>query len=198
MNVNQFLAASLLTISALGGCSSAPKQDGAAGPRVSEATYESLINKNTRHHVEYDGFYNKFELSTTFLNSDVQTTILQKRSDTLGWDNATAQKERERLFQENSTQVKFFMSFFSPTPRLNDLHKGSSIWKIYLEVEGKRYEGKVTKYKGKLEDIQAIYPYHTRWAMPFEVVFLVPLSGVENHSPVFMITSTQGSAKLQF
>jgi hypothetical protein len=118
-----------------------------------------LIEKYTRHDLQYDGVYNRFEAYATFLNSDTQATILQKRSDVLEWDQAQAQKERERLFQENATQTKFFLSFFVPSVKLNDLHKGTSIWKLYLEAGGKRYEGKVMKHNGKVEDINSIYPY---------------------------------------
>ena len=189
---------SVLLLATLG-CTSAPLEPGAAGPRVTTNQYEDLIMSQTQHAVQYDGFYNKFEMYATFMNSNVQTTVLQKKSDTFGWDTPTAQRERERLFQENTTQTKFFLSFYSPTPRLNDLHKGSSIWRAYLEVGGKRYDGKITKAKGKLEELNALYPFHTRWNVPFEVVFNIPLSGVEGDAhPVFVLTSSQGAATLKF
>jgi hypothetical protein len=179
------------------GCQSA-NRGADAGPRLGDHDYGSLLAKHTRHDASYEGFYNKFELHVLFLNTQVQTAILQKRSDTLVWDTATAQRERERVFQENATQTRFFMSFFSPAYRVNDLHKGTSIWKIYLEVDGKRYEGKVVKSKAKLEELQATYPFHTRWGLPLEVTFSVPLSGVEKSNPVFILTSSQGSSRLKF
>jgi len=86
-----------------------------------------------------------------------------------------------------------------PSIKLNDLNKGTSIWKLYLETpDGKRYEGKATKHVGKLEDIHAVYPYHNRWSVPYDVAFDVPLSMVEKGPLTFVVTSSQGTIKLKF
>lgn len=156
------------------------------------------MKKNTRHDLQYEGVYNKFEVYATFINSDVQTAILQRRSDSLQWDTKHAQLEREKLFQESATQTKFALSFYVPSTRLNDLHKGSSIWKIYLLSGGERYVGKATKRNGKLEEISAIYPYHNRWSVAYDVTFNVPVPVIETKPATLIITSTQGTAKLQF
>lgn len=197
---HQTLALSVL-ISAcvlISGCATKPQLGADVGPRLETKAYENLIKKNTRHDLQYEGFYNKFELHATFINSEVQTAILQKKSDVLRWNAQEAQKEREKLFQESTTQTKFFLSFFVPSVRLNDLHKGSSIWKIYLESNGQRYEGKASRRNGKLEDIQALFPHHNRWSVAYDVVFNVPLSGIEAGPVTFIVTSTQGTSKLNF
>jgi hypothetical protein len=85
-----------------------------------------------------------------------------------------------------------------PSVRLNDLHKGASIWKIYLEANGQRYEGKASRRNGKLEDIQASFPYHNRWSVPYEVVFKVPLTAVEQGTVRFILTSSQGTSKFEY
>lgn len=162
-------------------------------------SFDELIAQNTRQNQKYDGFYNKFEAHATFLNSEVQTALLQKKSEVLNWDAKQIQTERERLFQENSNQTKFSMSFFTPSVRLNDLHKKTSIWRVYLDVGGKRYDGKVMRRNGTFEDIQALFNYHTRWDIAYDVVFSLPLSGVEGQGPIsFVLTSTQGTAALTF
>lgn len=166
--------------------------------RINESNYDDLINRYTKHDTQYDGFYNRFELYATFLNSNTQAAILQKRSDVLEWDQKQAQSEREKMFQENSTLTKFALSLFTPSVRLNDLHKGTSIWKIYLEAGGQRYEGKAMKRNGKLEDIRAIYPYHNRWSTAYDVSFNVPLSVVEKGPITFVLTSSQGTSTLKF
>jgi hypothetical protein len=168
------------------------------GTRYENSNYEALIGKFTKHSVQYEGLYNKFELNVTFINSEVQAAILQKRSDIYQWDTKLAQKEREKILQENSTQTKFALSFFVPSIRLNDLNKPTTIWKAFLESHGHRYAGRITKRNGKLEDIQATYPYHNRWSVPYEITFDVPLAGVEDAPLKFIITSSQGSASLQY
>lgn len=187
----------LLFIFAVVGCSSSPK-GAEIGPRLDDKKYAAVIEKNTRHDVRYEGFYNKYEMYVTFLNSDTQAAWLQRLSDVRQWDIAQAQKERDKMFQENSTQTKFILSLFVPSPRLNDLHKGSSIWEIYFESNGKRYKGRATRRNGKLEDIQSLLPYHNRWSVIYDVVFDIPLSGAESGPAKFILTSSQGTSTLEF
>jgi hypothetical protein len=192
------LFALMPSIVMLTGCASKEIQGADISTRLDDSSYEKLLDKHTRHDVQYDGVYNKFELYATFINSDVQSAILQKKSDIYQWDTRQAQSEREKMFQENSTQTKFALSFFTPTPRLNDLHKGATIWKIYLDVNGQRYVGKATKRNGKLEDLSAIFPKHNRWSVPYDIVFNVPLSGAEQGQATFIITGSQGTSTLKF
>ena len=182
----------------ISGCTTQEKQGADIGARMSDSEYTSVIDQNTRHFVKYEGFYQKFEIYATFVNSNVQSAMLQRLSDTKLWGPAEAQKERERMFQENTTQTKFVISFFVPSTRLNDLHKGASIWEIYLESNGQKYRGKAMRRNGKLEDIQSIIPYHNRWSIPYDITFDTPLSGVESGSAKFIITSSQGAAELAF
>jgi hypothetical protein len=191
-----FLA--LLAVCALFGCAHSQPKGAVIGTRLDDETYEKLIEKFTRHDLQYDGVYNRFEAWATFLNTDTQATILQKRSDVLEWDQTQAQKEREKSFQENATQTRFALSFFVPSVKLNDLHKATSIWKLYLEADGKRYEGHAMKHLGKFEDIRAVYPYHNRWSVPYDISFDVPLSAIEKGPVTFIITSSQGAIRLTY
>lgn len=181
-------------------CQSGTKTNavGQAGPDISGDDYLDRIERNTKTVTHYEGFYNKFQAFATFQNTDVQTFILQKRSSVYQWDIATAQKEREKLFQENSTQTQFFLTLYTPSPRLNDLHKSTSIWKLYLEVNGQRYEGKALRHNGKLEDIQAIFPHFNRWSVAYDLIFTTPLGMVEKHPAKLILTSTQGTASFDF
>lgn len=180
------------------GCASSRVADGDVGPRLSDGAYRKLFDKHSRDDRQYSGFQNTLEVHATFLNSDIQTAVLQRDADTLLWDSRTAQSEREKIFQQNSNATKFFLSFFVPTPRLNDLAKPNSVWKIYLEANGERYQGKAEKIKRPLEAILASYPTHTRWGQPYEVTFPVPLSVVENYPVKFIITGGIASSILQF
>lgn len=179
-------------------CASAPKSDSDVGPRLDDIAYRALFEKNSRNDQQYNGFQNTLEIHATFLNSDIQTVILQKNADNLQWDSKTAQQEREKLFQQNSNSTKFFVSFFVPTPRLNDLNKPNSIWKIILEANGEKYPGKAERMKRPLETLQATYPTHTRWGVPYEVTFPVPLSMVENGEVKLIITSNIAASNLKF
>lgn len=179
-------------------CASSEKEASTAISKVDSVQYKDVIKKYTRHDTQYEGFYNKFEVHATFINSEVQSALVQKMSDSLQWDTQQTQKERENFFQESTTQTKFALSFYVPSVRLNDLHKGTSIWKVYLVSGGERYEGKVSRRNGKLENIQALYPYHNRWMVAYDVSFNIPLSGAESAPVTLVLSSTQGTAKLQY
>jgi len=188
----------LLTLSLISCASSQPKSDVEVGPTMSDVEYRTLLEKNTKAHQAYEGFYNTLEVRAVFMNSNVQAAILQKTAETMQWDTKNAQAEREKMFQQNSNSTKFFASFFVPTQRLNRLHKPESVWKIYLEANGERYEGKATKRTEPLEILQAMYPAHSRWAVPYDITFPVPLGVVDNSSVKLIFTSSVAKAELIF
>lgn len=180
-------------------CSSVEKRAGAdIGPRLSPRDYKALLREHTLSEKKYQGLYNTFEVSVIYLNSDVQSALLQKKSDTLQWDQSSAQAERDRMFQEASIQTNFFVSLFTPNRRLNDLHKGNTNWKIYLETEGRRVEGEVTRLSEPIEVLQSYYPAHNRFSIAYIISFPVPQTSVERRSAKFVITSTLGTAELTF
>lgn len=180
-------------------CSNAPKESEVeVGPRMKQDEYSMLIDKYTAKDKQYDGFYNKFEAYATILNTDVQTAVLQKSTDAMQWDSQNAQKERDKMFQENSNSTKVFLSFFTPNRRINDLQKGNTMWKIYLEAHGEKYEGKAVKKSMPLEALQLMYPYHTRWNIGYDLTFPIPLSAIEKGESYLVITSSIGSTKLKF
>ena len=146
----------------------------------------------------YSGFYQKAQVQATFLNSEVTQQILKKQLNQLQWSDETLQKEREKAVQKNASQTVFFLSFFTPEKELNDLNKGVSIWKLYLEIDGNRYEGKAKKSNNKYVDTKALFPYHNRWSFAYRVYFDIPLSAVENKNFKFVLTSSQGTSELVF
>lgn len=181
-------------------CSShPPAKDGAViGLRLNDTEYEKLIESNTHSDKQYSGFHNTFQVHATMVNTDVQSALLQKESDTLQWDERTAQQNREKFFQEMSSESRFAISLFTPSRKHNDLHKGTSIWKIYLEFEGKRYEGTATKKELQLVQLTKIFPYHTRWSTAYEVTFKVPMTALEKSSSHLVLTSTLGTSKFEY
>ena len=193
MRVVTIFALALLTA-----CALKPTRGAAIGPRFDDNAYAILIRKCTQHESQYDGFNQRYDVYATMLTTEVQAAILQKRSDIYEWTSLQAQDERDKMFQTNSTQTKFAVSFFVPDYRLNDLNKKTTMWRFYLDSQGKRYVGFATKRPEKLVDLEAMYPYHTRFYKPYEITFNVPLSIVEVAPAVLTIASAQGVAHLKF
>ena len=183
----------------IAGCSTTPHPTGAEiGPRISFGEYTKRMNAKTKSDKRYNGFYQLYETHVTFIDSDVQSLVLQRKSDVYQWDQDKAQKEREKMFQENSSASKFFLVLFTPNKKLTDLHRGNSIWKLYLDVNGDRYEAKIKKMQGPLANTKAIYPSTNRFSQPYEVSFNVPTNTIEDNSAKFILTSALGTTELNF
>lgn len=190
---------SALVVMALGisiGCSTALKDEArpadATSPRIS-SDYAKVIELYSAGDTEYSGFYNNFEFKATILNSVVRDVQASKRAEYYQWDAAKASTEREKSLQEMNSNTKVFFAFFTPD-RINDnLDDVKSIWKVYLDSGGQRYEGRLKKLRLLLVELQVLYPYHTRWTTPYEVTFDVPTAAIEGQDSTFTVTGPLGT-----
>jgi hypothetical protein len=175
-------------------CSTTPSSD----TEITQGEYEKVVRTQTRSADKYNGLYQTFQASVTLLSTDLLTAGLNRRSEFLGWDPAKFQKERDRTFQEAAVETKLFLRFYAPENDYNDLHKPNSIWKVYLDHNGKRYEGKVKKLTDKLVELQLLYPHFDRFSTPYEVSFAVPTAAVEATPAKVVLTSSLGAAEFEF
>lgn len=167
-------------------------------PTLPKAEYQKLIKRNTRTADEYTGLYQTFQCDVTQLNNEVQVESLKQRAHFLQWSQAQYQQERDKMVQEAAAYSKFFLRFYTPERDYDDLDKGKSIWKVYLEYSGNRFEGKVRKLSDKLIEIQSMYPHMNRFSTPYEVSFNVPMSTIETGSSKVIVTSSLGTAEFPF
>ncbi|MCB0422479.1 MAG: hypothetical protein KDD61_15875, partial [Bdellovibrionales bacterium] len=92
----------------------------------------STIEDHTQKSQKYSGFYNTFNARVTFLNSLVEEALLRKKQNYYQWSEDEFRKQREKIFQEQSTKSKIMLAFFTPERKDNNLDKPTSIWKVYL------------------------------------------------------------------
>lgn len=185
----------LLTLSA---CTTAPVNEANPIAAMSRPDYAQLIKKNTRHTDQYSGLYQTFQADVTILTSEIQTEGLKQKALFLQWTPGQYQQEREKLMQEGTAYAKFFMRFFSPEREYDDLQKPNSIWKVYLEFSGNRFEGRVKRLTDKLIEIETVYPHMDRFSTPYEVTFNIPMATVEGGNPKMVLTSSLGHAEFVF
>ncbi len=188
----------LLFFFILGACAHNRQQIPNGVVPLSPDEYGSLIRKNTTKTNQYAGLYQIFQADMTIENSEVQTATLKQRGYFLQWQQSQYLQEREKMLQENSAYAKFFMRFYSPERDYDDLHKGKTIWRVYLEFNGQRIEGKVKKLTEKFVEIQTIYPHFDRFSTPYEITFNVPMSAVERGPSKVTLTSSIGNAQFEF
>lgn len=164
----------------------------------SEVDYNSLVEKYSVRKELHQGLMNILQIHATYLNSTVQRAQIQKKSEAFKWSTADVDSAISKMDESLRSETVLFMSFFSPTPKLDDLDKIQSVWRIFLDVNNKRYEGKAVKQSGVYDEFLEFYPYHTRFGTPYKVIFNVPAINIEDYPSKMTITGTLGSITVDF
>lgn len=186
----------------LNGCqttgTSASVETVATAPSGISAEQEAVLQEYSDGESEYVGFYNNFEYRATLKNSSVRQALLELLAQYYQWDSEKLLSERNKSLQEMASETEVFLSFYTPDRRNDNLTDPKSIWKIYLDVGDRRYEGKPRKLRRNLAELQALYPYHTRWNTPYAVVFPIPTSAIETQISVVTVTGPLGTRSVRF
>lgn len=167
-------------------------------PEISVSEYEALIIKKSNKIELYEGLYNKLTIEATWLDSQTTEASLSHSARLSQWPEAKYKEEKTKAISRHAENTEFFVSFYTPERKHNDLSQNKTLWKIFLDVNGQRYEGKATKVKLLLTEIQALYAYHNRWSVPYVVSFPVATSLVENKRAVLTFTGAIASPQLIF
>jgi len=165
---------------------------------ISASDYFSEIAEHTETQKVYDGFYQTLELSGTMLTTQVLRAQVDHKARIYQWSQDQYTSNRSETENSLSRETKFFISFFVPERKHDDLNKPKTLWKIFLDAGGKRYEGKAERVKTILAEIQSVYPHHTRFSSAYIVTFPVPVSLIENTEAKFTITGPVSSTSLEF
>ena len=189
-----------LFLSILMGCASQPKNTDLERvfKRIPDAEYKKIMEQYTHNDKQYSGFYNEYDVSVSMIGTVITEALLQREGYYMQWDSAKAQNEREKAMQKLSSTSEFFISMFTPKAGHNDLHKGASMWKVVLEVNGQRYEGKVRKFNKNLVQTQNLFPHHTRFNKAYIASFNIPMTSIELGKSVIILTSSLGNSTFRF
>ncbi len=146
----------------------------------------------------YDGFQATMDFGATLHNTPVRAALVDKNARVYQWNPEQYAAEKNKSETEKLRQTEIFLSFFVPERKHDDMAKGSTKWKIFLDVDGRRYEGKAAKIKTILADVQSQYPYHTRWNTPYRLTFPISTAEIDGKSASLTLTGPVGSAKIEF
>jgi hypothetical protein len=167
------------------------------GPKGSRP-YEQVIERYSAGDSEYTGFNNAFEYKATILNSEVREAIIERQAKYYLWDREKMAIEREKAQSDLAKETQVHVSFFTPEKANDNLTDAKSIWRVYLDTGGRRYQGRVKRIRGVMAELQSLYPYHTRWTTPYEVAFPVPALAIETQSATLIITGPLGTRSVDF
>lgn len=190
----KYLIALVLFLSACASQQKNPNDNLGDGP----TTYLDIIEKNSDKIRRYSGFYNTLDIEATALTSKMAEAQLAHQANLYQWDEKKSADEKAKFETRLNKETEFFFSFFTPERKNDDLYKPNSMWKIFLDVDGKRFEGKVSKNKMQLAEIQVLYPYHNRFYSPYTLIFNVPMRSIEGKPMKLTFTGAVDSGTLDF
>ncbi len=180
-------------------CTNKTILNGPALNLIPESSYYDLIKANSRRDQVYSGLYNSIDLNGVIVNSEVSTAQVDQQARVFMWDENKYTQEKVKAEEKTRKEAEFFVSFFTPDRKHDDLHKNKTLWKIFLDVDGKRYEGKVAKIKLLTEEIQSLYPLHNRFSTPYSMIFPIPMKQIEAAGSIKLtITGPVGSSTLNY
>ena len=165
---------------------------------ATEQEYFNSVNEYTAKQQIYDGLYQTLEFNATLLNSKVLRLQLDESARIYQWTEDQYKNKKSEIETSLSKQTDVFLGFFVPERKHDDLHKSTTLWKIFLDANGKRYEGKAAKLKTILADVASLYPHHSRFYTPYKITFPVPASMIENSTSKLTLTGPVGSTTVEF
>lgn len=165
---------------------------------ISQAEYERRIEPASKKVETYKGILNTLHLSATLLNSQVIDSQILHKARIYQWNAEQVEEERAKMLEVANNQTQMFLSLYTPERKHDDLHKNKTLWKIFLDSQGRRYEGKAVKIKLLTNEIQAMYPDHTRFATPYLVTFPVSTKSIDGQPVKLTLTGTVSSVSLDF
>lgn len=165
---------------------------------ISDSEYKKTVYESTRQSQAYEGLVNVIDIRVTVLSSKVRNAQTLKKATNLQWSEAETKADQEYQLKDMAAETKVFLSFFTPESKDDNLGKPDTVWRLFLDVQGKRYVGTIQKMHDTPSEITDLYPDHTKWSTPYLVKFLVPTRIVEENPAKFTITGAIGSTSVNF
>lgn len=178
------------------GCASTP--DNPHFRTMSESEIYGIVEEYTQNRKIYDGFMNNLDVSATLVTDEVGRALLDQGARIYQWDQNAFANEKSKAESFRAGQTEIFLSFFVPERKWDDLNKKSTNWKIFLDANGKRYEGKAVRWKTEFVEVKTFYPHHTRWGTPYKVSFPVSTRDIESTTSKLTLTGPVGTVSMDF
>lgn len=165
---------------------------------ISEDQYAEIIDTQMIHDQAYDGLYNTIDLKAVPLNSKISLAQVDQTARQYLWDEAKYSEEKSKAQQQLDKESQIFVSFFTPEKKHDDLAKNKTLWKIFIDVDGHRYEGKASKIKLLESEIKGLYSFHNKFSTPYQITFPVAMKNIEGKAIRLTLTGPVGSSSVVF
>lgn len=136
--------------------------------------YYKAIRKQTQRHQKYNGFYNQYDLSISYLTENILVKQLKLEAHQSQWPVERANKQLQSLNESLEHESKFFVSVFTPNQSDNKLDMKSTGWVAILYFDGERFDGHFKATSKHPHSLKLYYPDHNIWSKGFILTFPVP------------------------
>ena len=181
----------LLPLFALLACTTHPHSEG-------RDEYIEKIESKSAGDKQFSGLYHNFEFRSTVLTRDISKAIHNRMDQFYEWDEQEEQKKWNERENDLEKKTILWLSFFTPERKNDNLANKKSIWKVYLEANGQRFEGRPYKANKNLDEAVALFPYHSRWTTAYYVDFPIPTEQIEGANKKLIITGPLGKREVLF
>jgi len=165
----------------------------------SKENYQRLLGKNSRGEEKYNGLYNIYHINMTILTPQICSAQSDILAEYFQWDGDQQNEYKTESTKHMTSKTKVFISFFTPNHKHNDLNRGeTSVWKVYLKVDGTRYTAKISKDKHNYTHLKTLYPYHSQFNNAYIATFDLPTDKVQSGNPEITLTGSLGGSRLKF
>lgn len=172
---------------------------GGAKPIKLPETYKATVGSLTVNDELYNGWTNVFHYHATLLTEDLYSQQIEVLAKAKLWSDDEASSERRKLAESVANETQVFLSFYTPEIQYNDLNESGSVWRIFLDVDGKRYTGRATKYIKNYADTKSLYPQHTPWSKAYMIQFPISFLQIKDKSSArLVITGSLGVSQKSF
>lgn len=175
--------------------------------RAVKKSYFVELDRWTRSEKIYYGLETRVYLNATFKAPSFRKAYIDRYSMSYDLDenykSALLARESEVVEQFN----EFFISFYTPNEKWNDLDRKDSIWKLYLEDnKGSRLVPiSIDKIDEKDPLLREFFPYFDLWGSAYIVKFpkyppagLEPVPGEDTEYFKLIITGILGKGELKW
>ncbi len=182
----------------LSACATSSNTSPSGRKLISEGEYSTIVKNNSDHSRIYSGFYNVLDVQAVQINSQVAQAQMDQATRLYQWSDQKFIDEKAKFENRMATETEFFVTFFTPERKNDDLFKKESIWRIFLDSNGKRYEPKIEKIKLPYAEIIGLYPFHNRFSSAYRIVFPVSVLEIQKYDSTLTFTSPIANGQLDF
>lgn len=160
--------------------------------------YAKTVEQHSNGTQIFNGLDNVFQFHATLMTENFQQEYMNQKGLIYEWTPERNAEQLSKLQKDNTTSTTVWMSFFTPAPQDDNLHKQKSVWTVHLKTGGQKVEGKVTKDSTNFTETGVLFPYHRRYNSSYFVKFPIAVSQVDLSDAELVIAGPLGSKAVPF